>query len=78
MAGARARVERARKLAARRTRSRDGGVRDAAELRELGERLESHIRHEERVVFPMIEQTLPTEDFERLGAAFACPNAEHQ
>ena len=55
-----------------------GGVRDPAQLRELGERLESHIRHEERVLFPMIEQALPTEELERLGAAFARADAEHQ
>ena len=41
---------------------------DPAELRELGERLESHIRHEERVLFPMIEQALPAEELKRLGA----------
>jgi iron-sulfur cluster repair protein YtfE (RIC family) len=51
---------------------------DPAELRELGERLESHIRHEERVLFPMIEQALPTKELERLGAAFARADAEHQ
>lgn len=44
---------------------------DPVELRELGERLESHIRHEERVLFPMIEETLPAEELERLGAAVA-------
>jgi hemerythrin-like domain-containing protein len=55
-----------------------GGVRDPAQLWELGERLESHIRHEERVLFPMIEQALPTEDLERLGAALARADAEHQ
>ena len=32
---------------------------DPATLRELGERLESHIRFEERVLFPMIEEALP-------------------
>lgn len=41
------------------------------ELRELGERLERHIRHEERVLFPMIEETIPAEELERLGAAVA-------
>ena len=41
---------------------------DPADLRELGERLESHIRHEERVLFPMIEQALPAEELKRLGA----------
>jgi iron-sulfur cluster repair protein YtfE (RIC family) len=40
-----------------------------AELRELGERLESHIRHEERVLFPMIEEALPVEELEHLAAA---------
>jgi iron-sulfur cluster repair protein YtfE (RIC family) len=41
---------------------------EPAELRELGERLESHIRHEERVLFPMIEAALPAEELERLAA----------
>ena len=44
---------------------------DPAELRELGERLEDHIRYEERVLFPMIERALPAEALERLGAAVA-------
>ena len=44
---------------------------DPAALRELGERLESHIRFEERVLFPMIEEALPVEELDRLGAAFA-------
>jgi hypothetical protein len=44
---------------------------DPAALRELGERLESHIRFEERVLFPMIEEALPVDELERLGAAFA-------
>ena len=38
-------------------------------LRELGERLESHIRFEERVLFPKVEATLPVEELERLGVA---------
>lgn len=44
---------------------------DPSQLRELGERLESHIRHEERVLFPMIEAALPADELERLGAAVA-------
>ena len=44
---------------------------DRAALRELGERLESHIRFEERVLFPMIEEALPVDELERLGAALA-------
>ena len=39
---------------------------DVAELHELGKRLEEHIRHEERVLFPMIEEALPAEHLERL------------
>jgi hypothetical protein len=44
---------------------------DPSELRELGERLESHIRFEERALFPMIEQALPDDELRQLGAAFA-------
>ena len=39
---------------------------DLHALRELGERLERHIRHEERVLFPLIEQAVPPEELERL------------
>jgi iron-sulfur cluster repair protein YtfE (RIC family) len=42
---------------------------DPAELHELGERLESHIRHAERVLFPMIEAALPMEELEQLATA---------
>ena len=31
------------------------------DLHVLGDRLQQHIRHEERVLFPLIEQTLPNE-----------------
>jgi hemerythrin-like domain-containing protein len=51
---------------------------DPATLRELGERLESHIRFEERVLFPMIEEALPVDELERLGAAFARAEAERE
>lgn len=44
---------------------------DPQALRELGERLESHIRFEERELFPMIEQALPDHELARLGAAVA-------
>ena len=49
-----------------------------AALRELGERLESHIRFEERVLFPMIEEALPVDELERLGAAFARAEADQR
>ena len=39
------------------------------ELGELGERLERHIRHEERVLFPLIEDALPADALELLVAA---------
>lgn len=42
---------------------------DEGALRELGERLERHIRFEERVLFPMIEEALPPDELERLAAA---------
>ena len=42
---------------------------DADTLRELGERLERHIRFEERLLFPMIEEALPPDELERLAAA---------
>jgi hemerythrin-like domain-containing protein len=40
-------------------------------LHELGRRLSAHIRAEENVLFPLIEQTLPTEALEDLGRAIA-------
>ena len=38
------------------------------DLHRLGERLESHIRHEERVLFPRIEEALTDAELARLGA----------
>ena len=35
----------------------------------LGERLSSHIRHEERTLFPLIEKTLPDDALAELAAA---------
>jgi hemerythrin-like domain-containing protein len=46
-------------------------ARDATDLHELGTRLEAHIRHEENVLFPLIEQTLPDDDLAALGAALS-------
>ena len=48
-----------------------------AELHELGERLERHIRFEERELFPMIEAALPADELMQLGAAFARAEADH-
>jgi hemerythrin-like domain-containing protein len=43
----------------------------AEDLHALGERLSDHIRHEERVLFPMIEQALPDDELSALGEALA-------
>jgi hemerythrin-like domain-containing protein len=40
-----------------------------ADLRELGERLNAHIRHEERVLFPLIEAALPRAELDELATA---------
>lgn len=39
-------------------------------MRELGTLLETHIRKEERVIFPFIEQALPEEELLKLGSEF--------
>ena len=46
-----------------------GAEPDPEALRDLGERLELHIRFEERVLFPMIEEAMPPDELERLAAA---------
>jgi iron-sulfur cluster repair protein YtfE (RIC family) len=43
---------------------------EADELHVLGERLHDHVRYEERVFFPLVEQTLPAQDLERILDAF--------
>ncbi|MFZ4450916.1 hemerythrin domain-containing protein [Salibacterium aidingense] len=45
-------------------------VPDIEEMRHLGAILESHIRTEERVIFPMIERTLPEEKLQELSHHF--------
>jgi len=47
------------------------GGASAPELRRLGEVLASHVRLEERQVFPLVEATLPTSDLDRLGRRLA-------
>ena len=39
------------------------------DLRDLGDRLHAHIRHEERVLFPLIEAALPTDELATLATA---------
>jgi iron-sulfur cluster repair protein YtfE (RIC family) len=43
----------------------------ADELHALGERLAAHIRHEERVLFPMIEASFSDDELSDLGEALA-------
>jgi hemerythrin-like domain-containing protein len=40
-----------------------------ASLHELGTRMQAHIRHEEQVLFTLIEETLPHDELVALGAA---------
>jgi len=52
-------------------RARVEALRDAAsppvdQVRELGERLDAHVRHEERVLFPAIEAALSADQLEAL------------
>ncbi|HSJ18100.1 MAG TPA: hemerythrin domain-containing protein [Solirubrobacterales bacterium] len=55
-------------------RSRIDRLRGADEpsprhLRELGERLDAHVRHEERVLFPLIEDAMPEPEIDELAAS---------
>ncbi|MGZ5324611.1 MAG: hemerythrin domain-containing protein, partial [Solirubrobacterales bacterium] len=54
---------------------REAGDPSVAELRELGERLDAHVRHEERVLFPEIALALAPEPRESLAAAVAAAEA---
>jgi hemerythrin-like domain-containing protein len=44
------------------------GELDLAGVHELGERLAAHVRHEERVLFPLIERALDADALASLGA----------
>jgi Hemerythrin HHE cation binding domain len=52
-------------------RAAAGALGDAADARALGERLNDHVRFEERTLFPLIERRLAGAELERLGAAIA-------
>lgn len=58
------------------TRRLERGDASAAQLRELGELLEAHVRFEERELFPLIETQLDDETIATLGAEIAA--AEYQ
>lgn len=55
----------------RRARDVAGGEASTDALHELGERLRAHIRHEEDVLFPLIEATLEHDELVALGAEIA-------
>ena len=49
---------------------------DLGGVHELGERLAAHVRHEERVLFPLIEETLHAESLAALGRRIADAEAK--
>jgi hemerythrin-like domain-containing protein len=51
----------------RRATDIEAGAKSVRSLRELGTILDEHVRHEERVLFPRIEQTLPAGELENLA-----------
>jgi hemerythrin-like domain-containing protein len=55
----------------RRAAELEAGATRVEALHALGTQLRDHIRHEERVLFPLAEARLPTEELNRLGAALA-------
>jgi hemerythrin-like domain-containing protein len=55
----------------RRAADIEAGERTVGFLQELGTILEGHVRHEERVLFPLIEQALPPAELENLARAIA-------
>ena len=52
------------------------GAWPPVQLHALGERLRDHIRHEERVLFPLVEEALPPEELSALGERIARAEAE--
>jgi hypothetical protein len=46
-----------------------GAAARLEDLHELGRRLHDHIRHEERVLFPLIEESLPDAELAAVAAA---------
>lgn len=54
----------------------EAGEASLEELRELGVRLDSHVRFEERQLFPMIEAALDPESLDRLAVAIEAAEAE--
>jgi hemerythrin-like domain-containing protein len=55
----------------KRARRLFGGSADVGAARELGERLNAHVRFEERELFPQLERQLAADELDRLGRAVA-------
>jgi hemerythrin-like domain-containing protein len=53
----------------RRAADIEAGAKSVGSLRELGMILDDHVRHEERVLFPRIEQALPATELGNLARA---------
>lgn len=53
-----------------------GGQPDRESARRLGELLNGHVRFEERTLFPLLEDALPSADLDALGRAIDA--AEHE
>lgn len=53
----------------------DAADADPAALHALAERLDAHVRHEERVLFPLVEAALPGDELAALGEAIAAAEA---
>lgn len=60
-----------RRLVADLQRQVDTGPPELATMQAIGELLRAHIRHEEDVVFPLLEQIMPEEALTALAAQFA-------
>ena len=54
-----------------------GDGNDERQLRALGDRLHAHIRHEERMLFPLIEATLPDHELAPLALALEQAHEQH-
>jgi hemerythrin-like domain-containing protein len=60
----------------RRAADIEAGTKSVRSLRELGAILDEHVRHEERVLFPRIEQALPAGELENLARAMERAESE--
>ena len=53
-----------------------GGQADRESARQLGELLNAHVRFEERTLFPLLENALPSADLDALGRAIDAAERE--